>query len=282
MKTYQYQLIRYQHDHFSGEFVNLGVVVYAPEERFLQAKVTHRYNRLHEFFPEANGRFTKKMLHYIEREVYRISKELTELFVPQTELATLTARILPPDNNVIRFSEVRTGLDIDMHAALQYLYFDMVEKHALSDKETASLKDEDVWKNKYKAYFDKYKVSEVLHSHVVETPNDTFEFDYAWKNEIWHCYEPVSFFLVNKEAIKDKVYKWAGKVKELQESKERIHLTLLTSLNPQFNDLQQFMTRFIETNNKQANITVDVVLDTEAEQLASNIRRQIDKHNAEH
>ena len=31
MKPYQYQVIRYTHDRVTGEFVNVGVVLYVPE-----------------------------------------------------------------------------------------------------------------------------------------------------------------------------------------------------------------------------------------------------------
>ncbi len=277
MKTYQYQLIRYTHDHFTGEFLNLGVIVYSPEVKYLDCKVANRYQRLNNFFPSANGRFTKRILQHIERQVKKVAGSLHELFIPSFDLANITQKILPQDNSGISLSNVETAIDVDMTVALDSLFFEMVEKNTAEEGDKNSLSDEDVWKNKYKQYFDQYNVSNTLTNHTVNTPNDTFSFDMAWKNEIWHCYEPVSFYLVNKDSVKDKVYKWAGRVKGLQETYEKIHLTLLASLNPAFSDMKGFMDHLIEVHD--SNMSVDIVFDDKAELVAKNIRHQMDEHD---
>ncbi|MDP5172607.1 MAG: DUF3037 domain-containing protein, partial [Bacteroidia bacterium] len=42
MKKYHYQIIRYVHDHFTGEFVNVGVVVYSKENGFLDCRTVRK------------------------------------------------------------------------------------------------------------------------------------------------------------------------------------------------------------------------------------------------
>ncbi|HMP32054.1 MAG TPA: DUF3037 domain-containing protein, partial [Saprospiraceae bacterium] len=56
MKSYQYQIIKYVHDHFTGEFVNVGVVVYDPESKFFGCKLTKKYKRISNFFPSSDGK----------------------------------------------------------------------------------------------------------------------------------------------------------------------------------------------------------------------------------
>ena len=90
MKTYQYQLIRYTHDHFTGEFINMGVIVYAPESKFLDCKVNTRYQRLNDFFPTADGKFTRRVLQNIESMIKQTSGSLNELFTPSENLAVIT------------------------------------------------------------------------------------------------------------------------------------------------------------------------------------------------
>ncbi len=278
MTSYQYQLIRYVHDQFTGEFINMGVILYAPEKNFLDCKVNSRYQRLNAFFPAANGRFTKQILQNIEHQIKKEAKSLQELFLPSENLSVVTQKIYPDDDSAIRLSEVKMGLDIDMEAALNYLYYEMVEKNSEEIPERISLSDDDVWKNKYKEYFDKYHISDALTSHTVNTPNDHFTFERAWKNESWHCYEPVSFYLLNKESIKDKAYKWAGRVKGLQDTVEQVHLTLLASINPEFNELRNFMDHLIEVHNDEK-VMVDIVFEDKAEAIAQHIRKQMDAHN---
>ena len=72
MKTYYYQLLRYIHDQFTGEFVNLGIVVYSPEQQFLKAKVTQRYSRITSLFPEARGRYITTSAKDFENYINRI------------------------------------------------------------------------------------------------------------------------------------------------------------------------------------------------------------------
>jgi hypothetical protein len=55
MKSYQYQIIKYVHDHFTSEFVNVGVVVYDSKSQYLKCKVKKGYNRITQFFPDAEG-----------------------------------------------------------------------------------------------------------------------------------------------------------------------------------------------------------------------------------
>ncbi|MBK9481937.1 MAG: DUF3037 domain-containing protein [Bacteroidetes bacterium] len=62
MIKYQYQIIKYVHDQFTGEFVNVGVVIYSPDSHFLKAKVANRYSRINSLFPDANGRFILRLL----------------------------------------------------------------------------------------------------------------------------------------------------------------------------------------------------------------------------
>ncbi|MBK9481936.1 MAG: hypothetical protein IPO02_08155 [Bacteroidetes bacterium] len=144
---------------------------------------------------------------------------------------------MPNDNSALQLSDVKLALDIDLDAALNDLYKDIVEKYIVLQHNSNTLSDDDVWKKRYKDYFDKYNVSERLTKHEVSTTNDIFSFEKAWKNEIWHCYQPISFELQNQESIKDKVYKWVGRIQEINKAKEKYTLHFyrpyLKIINPQ-------------------------------------------------
>jgi len=277
MKTYQYQLIKYVHDHFTGEFLNVGIIIYSPENQFIDCRVTHKYQRLNSFFPNANGRLVTRVLKNIENRVKEASENFGELFIPSEHLDQITNRILPKDNSSIQLTEVRSAIDIDLPAALDDLFHDLVEKYIIDTVIKDSLSDEDVWKTKYKQYFDQYHILSKLTKHEVSTQNDTFTFEKSWKNEIWHCYEPVSFALKNKDSIKDKVYKWAGRIQGIKQTNEKVHLTLLTSLNPKHLGLKDFISSYLEIDNEK--VDVDIVMDNDAENLAKQINQLLKVHN---
>jgi Protein of unknown function (DUF3037) len=276
MKTYQYQIIKYVHDHFTGEFVNIGVVVYDPETKYLGCKVTKKYKRISNFFPSSDGKRVLQLLQYFEKAIQLKAKELIGLFSPSISLTDVTSSIILKDNSAIQYSIIKSAIDVDLDAALNDLYNDVVGKYD-HDKDTQkSLSDDDVWRMKYKKYFDDAGISSKLKSHVIKTKNDDFKFEKAWKNEIWHCYEPLSFELQNKDAIKDKVYKWAGKLQGMQQTQEKLNITLLSALNPEFSDMKKFINEYLDVNNE--NIDVDIVFDDQAQKVVSKIMLEMEEH----
>jgi hypothetical protein len=276
MKTYQYQIIKYVHNHFTGEFVNIGVVVYDPETKYLGCKVTKKYKRISNFFPSSDGKRVIQLLQYFEHSIKQKRKELVCLFSPSVSLADITSSILLKDNSVIQYSAVKTAIDVDLDAALNDLYNDLIGKYDHEKDVQKSLSDDDVWRQKYKKYFDEAGISGKLKSHVIKTKNDDFKFEKAWKNEIWHCYEPLSFELQNKDAIKDKVYKWAGKLQGMQQTQEKLSITLLSALNPEFSDMKKFINEYLDVNNE--NIDVDIVFDDQAQKVVSKIVLEMEEH----
>lgn len=83
----------------------------------------------------------------------------------------------------------------------------------------------------------------------MNTQNDSFSFDKSWKNEIWHCYQPISFDLQSAESIKDKVYRWSGRLRELNSSSQKIHLTFLATLSNHFEGLNNFITHSLDQHS---------------------------------
>jgi hypothetical protein len=279
MKPYYYQVLRYVHDQFTGEFVNLGVIVYSPEDEYLKAKVTNRFTRITSLFPEAKGKFIVDSAKYLETRInQKIAPQLSQLFHPSANLETITSNILKRDDSALQLSLVLKAIDTDLDAATSYLFETLVNKYLPDEGGTKRLNDEEVWRNKYKAYFDKYKISDRLISHSIKTQNDVFSFEKAWKNEIWHCYEPLSFDLKREVTLKDKVYRWVGKINELTHSSEDIHLTFLASIPKKHQSLTNFVKTSLHIENKV--IHVDIVFESDAEHLAKQIANEMEEHDS--
>ncbi len=275
MKQFQYQILRYMHDQFTGEFVNLGVVVYAPEHLFLDQIFTTKYSRITSLFPDANGKFISKLVRDFEIALQPFKNQLKELIKPSNDLASITQSLLPNDDSGLQLTSVKTAIDPFLDGALQDLYIDMVEKYLPNDNTIHSISDSDVWKLKYKSFFDEYKLTEKLQKHVVSTKYDEFAFEKSWKNEIWHCYEPVSFDLVNEDSIKDKVYKWKGRISEID---EKIHLTFLTQLPQTHPKLKQLIQESLSI--KTENVEVEVVSEKDALKIARKVSKLMVEHES--
>jgi hypothetical protein len=276
MKKYQYQIIRYRHDRVTGEFINVGMIVYSPEYQYLNCKIITKYGRITSFFPGADGRAILKTLRHFEKEIARAKQLFSELLPVPGDLTELTRKILPDDDSALILTEVKKGIDLDFNKTLTDLYRLLVTKWQIDDDESET-SDADVWKKKYKKYFDEYGITAKLTNYEVETKYDSFQFDKAWKNEIWHCYLPVSFDLQNVENIRSKVYKWAGKLAELATASENIDVTLLTSIPRKHLELSEFIREKLTL--KSTEIIVRLVSETEAERFARGLIREMGEHD---
>lgn len=130
METYQYQIIKYVHDHFTSEFVNVGVVVYDPESPYLKCKVTKGSKRITQYFPDADGEEVIQLLEYFERSILSKSKDLEGLLKSNISIDGITNAILQKDNSAIQYSDVKMGIDFDLDTALNTLYWDLVAKYS--------------------------------------------------------------------------------------------------------------------------------------------------------
>jgi len=48
------------------------------------------------------------------------------------------------------------------------------------------------------------KVASILEKKTIATSKDEVEFEHAWKNGNWHCYQPLSFDLATVDSIQEK------------------------------------------------------------------------------
>lgn len=275
MKSYQYQIIRYLHDRVTGEFINLGVVVYAADMNFLKSMVLSKYGRITAFFAGADGKGILKSLKQFDNEIKRCAKEGEGLIPLPKDLFEITNKILPRDDSALYLTDVKKGIDLDMDRCLSEMFRLFVDRWQI-DPEEATISDADVWKDKYKKYFDQYGITNRLTDYEVGTQHDTFVFDKAWKNEIWHCYQPLSFDLKHSDSIKDKVYKWSGRIREIKTSDEKIDLTFLASISHKHRDLSTFINDTLLEESD--NISVNIVYDDHVESFAKNLLDEMNSH----
>ncbi|WP_114939437.1 DUF3037 domain-containing protein [Mucilaginibacter endophyticus] len=281
MKTFEYQVVRYLHDRTTGEFVNVGIVLFEPESRFLDAKVLTKFSRISNFFEEFNGYFLLSTLKHFQKEIRSVNVDLLFFnssdfikFPDKFGLLEITNKILIPDDSALFVSESKKALDLDAQKALDDLYDRLVDKYTTdSAKEIHS--DAYAWNKIYKTHFDKLGITAQLKDHTVKTDNDQIKFDKAWKNGVWNCYQSLSFDLKKDDAIKNKVYKWSGIIKELESSKEKINLYFLTT-SPKANEhLKSFIKDTLSQSDADINVTI--VTENEAEQFARKVKTALEK-----
>jgi hypothetical protein len=280
MIKYQYQIIRYIHDRITGEFVNVGLLMFEPTSNFLECKVITKYSRISHFFGEINGSFLLATLKQFQNQVAEISKSFEEFCSNRDfkDISSVTNHLLPKDDSALIATDVKFGIDLRVEAAFDDLYHRIIEMYT-HEVEQDLHTDYYAWQKVYKNHFDKFGITQKLKKHSIKTEKDTIDFDKAWKNGVWNCYQALSFDLKKADSIKGKVYKWSGVLKELETSKEEMKLYFLTT-TPKVDDhdLRNFIKSTL-TDIHTNNIEVSVITEEDAEKFAAKVRRDMEASN---
>jgi hypothetical protein len=276
MKKFQYQIVRYIHDRITAEFVNVGIVIYQPESNFIGGKFINKFSRVSHFFTEINGQYLISTLRQFEHELNHVSKRLGDLFSDYSSITEITNAILPKDDSSLECSEIFFAIDLKPQSALEDLFSRLIDKYN-HELDNDHHDDTYVWRKVYKQYFDKYGITSKLKPHIIKTANDDFEFDKAWKNGVWNCYQTLSFDLKRNDSIKNKVYKWSGILSEIEQSNQEIHLYFLT-VNPSKDRKINHFIRETLVNKSRQTIKVTMVDEDQADSFVAKVKKEIEAH----
>lgn len=282
MITIHYKVLRYQPDKVSGEFVNLGIVAFDISNGDLKSKFINKIGKLSGFFNKANGRYLMKMVRVIQDNCEAYSERLrSELkFNDITQIDEIVNSILPKDDSALFFSETKKTLDLNLNLSVDDLFSRFVKIHLMDEEDDEVRNDKEVWNKIYKKHFDALGISSHLSTHKVKTKNDELEFEKSWKNGVWNCFESVSFNLSRADTIKNKVYKWAGKLDELSSAEELIHIYLLSLLPSDHPELNNFIKHKIDEKST-GNLKVELISENNIEKVVTEIKKEIDRHSQE-
>lgn len=252
MKTptvpYSFCTLRYVHDITTGEFVNVGVVLYSPEARFIGARFTTRYTRLNNLFLQVDGEQFRALIRFIQNRFDSLSNQFAnELPLngwPKDVLAAV-ACVLPHDDSALQWASPGSGITEDPSVALGRLYARLVEHYMES---TDSIRtDKDAWQLFHTEFQRHSHVLHQLREKRIETPRYQYTFHHAWKNGVWNVYEPLTFDLKEERSILEKGSHWVGRLVSLNKSSEKFKVHFLVerpsvkSLHPAFDQVRELL-----------------------------------------
>ncbi len=233
MKPYHYQILRYTHDRITGEFVNVGLVLWEPETGWFGGHFLKKFGRITHFFANAeiDGHQLIRSMKNMESQLKILQDEGHKAH----DLRALLQHILVDDDSALHFGPLHTALTPDtspefLVSTLNRLYHRLVEHY---EKEQEQSRDDSyAWREVYKRYFDQYGITEKLHAEKVRTKNLEVSFDKTWTNGRLHCYKPASFDLKNKDDIEKKALQLSGWLKELATTPDPLDIYVLGLFPP--------------------------------------------------
>jgi hypothetical protein len=127
---FSYVVLRYMHDVFTREFVNIGVVVYCQQAGFLRMKGVIRLKRALGVFPGMDRSSVLKTLRFMESRFAEYQKSPQQGFPMESlDAASIAKAILPTDDSSLQWSPPGGGVTEDPGKVLEELFERMVTRH---------------------------------------------------------------------------------------------------------------------------------------------------------
>lgn len=278
--SYQYQILRFISNPISQEFVNLGLVLYSRQNRFLKFYAVKNVSRLHSFFPQVNSKHIQLILKELETQVTAMASRLASELFDFEDLENLTSQLLPPDDSSLQFSSAKSGQTQDVQKMFDFVKSELFLKYE-KDQVQKSISDKDVWTKIYKKHFDAFSISKKLTEHVVKTENEEFKFELSFKNHKQHLLMPLSFDLISESNVRDKIHKLTGQIVELESATEEIKLYLLSKFPTHGNILLDKSVLTKRLNKVAGNDKFEIIDEQDATQFAQRFSNIIVDHESE-
>ncbi|MBI3415193.1 MAG: DUF3037 domain-containing protein [Verrucomicrobia bacterium] len=123
--------LRYVHDVVTGEFANIGVVLYAPKQRFLKARFTTSHGRLDAMFLKIDRLHFSALMRCLANGFDDMGTQIQNSATapPLNSLSEMVNGILPPDDSSLQWSEQGGGFTDDSEKTLNELFNRFVERY---------------------------------------------------------------------------------------------------------------------------------------------------------
>lgn len=233
LERYSFCFLRYVHEPLSGEFANVGVLLWAPQSRFLGFKASKKYQRLSHFFHGFQQQDHRQLISRIDTQFQQLAEKLSgpqaEMEFPEAPESArdLALKVIPHDDAALQWSLSGGGLTESPVAELEELFHEAVGRH-YDSADDVRRDDASVYREVFSRAFETPVVKERIASHEVSAPLASHVFPQAWKNGVWNVYQPLSFDLKQGESIRNKALRWDSLTRFLSASPEKpkIHLLL--------------------------------------------------------
>lgn len=232
-EPYSFCFLRYVHEPLSGEFANVGVLLWAPNQQFLGFRASHKFKRLSHFFHGFRQQDYRNLISRIETQFEKLAAQLVD---PQVMISfqetpqsarDLALKVIPHDDAALQWSLSGGGMTASPIEELETLFQEAVARHYDSTDE-ARRDDGTIYREFYSQAFEAPEVKPFMCEHEISTDFASHVFPQAWQNGVWNVYQPLSFDLKRSENIRHKSHQWESLTRYLAQAPEKpsIHLLL--------------------------------------------------------
>ncbi|MFG1421726.1 DUF3037 domain-containing protein [Roseixanthobacter liquoris] len=278
--AYTYTVLRYVHDVLTGEFVNVGVVIFLPSSGTVKFKTRSTIGRLKGVFPDIDRRAFVSAMHAVRRALQGVARNEGQpgLFTEVQDAATIARKALPLDDSSLQWSPSGSGITADPGQALERIYARFVSRYDCPPRHRRS--DEDIWRPVRRKLEEK-NLAQRLQEKSIHGEVDDIVFKHAWKNGQWHVYEPLSFDLADADGIKVKAREWLGHLAAVvaggDAERFKPHFIVGAPADPKLTDAYRTALAILERAPNSPEVFEETDLDT----FVARIEDEVRAHDAE-
>lgn len=276
--SYTFVVLRYVHDMMTGEFVNVGLVLYVPQTRRLLVRTSTSVARLRAAFPDIQRSAFTGTMRGIERAGKKLAKDavLDQMFGGGAEVTKFARQLVADDDSALQWSPAGGGLTTDPDRTFAKLFDRQVERYNTSASQ--KLTDDEVWRPVRDKLMERHVKVEFVEK-VLVGATDEISFKHAWKNGVWHAYEPLSFDLANADSIKEKARRWRGHLDAVRDGGDgqlKLHLVVAAPRHDALLPAYQTALRILE----RAAFEPQIYDETHVDELVDIIQDEVAAHTA--
>ena len=280
MTRYQYSIIKYVHNAASGECVNVGLAMLAPDERVFLVQFNQRYSRISKFFQGSfDGQHYRSMVRHLDSEFKRLAVDLqaeTTCFeavrATPSDLETILRVVLPEDSTAFQCGPLYGGIVDKVADRFSALYNEFVVRH-----ENQGVRE---YREEYQIWSDfekRLKARELLQAdqpRKIETENYHYDFKGSFTNGQLNVLEPISFDLIDPTSIVEKANTWVGRLSTLERSQEFEFNGILAAphLKSRIPDFERAV-KMLRSHHSVKRLLVEGADGSEAEALLDEIQK---------
>lgn len=273
---YTYTVLRYVHDVVTGEFINVGVLMYAPKSNFVRMAARTTIGRIKHVFPDLDRQAFSSAIKAAERSVRKISKsvEQGDLLNEFGDAGSIARKVLVSDDSSLQWSPTSGGVTEDTEKTFDRVYRRYVSRYDVKSPHRRS--DDEVWRP-VRLLLDEKNIKVEFSEKTIAGTSDEIVFKRAWRNGVWHAYEPLSFDLADAEGIKDKARRWRGHLEAVHEgvrSDLRLNFVVGAPQNNALVDAYHHAIRIL----REASFNPKIYEENEVPLLVSKIEDEVREH----
>lgn len=280
-RRYTFTVLRYVHDRVTGEFVNVGLIALLHPVRGeggrLRSATRHTIGRMRLMFPDLVRADFLSAMSSINRAARKLSVQVEADALGlsgDSDATTFAQRILVTDDSALQWSPVSGGLTEDFEVTFKRLFKRHIAKY--DERSTSRRSDEEVWKP-VRQLLEQRSVPVELAEKTINGDDDRVHFQHAWKNGVWHAYEPLSLDLADEEGIFRKAHRWLGQLTSIaQDPAEAFHAHFIVGA-PSDASLMPAYRRALRILKKSPG-DVDVYEETDVSAFVDRIEDEVRAH----